>query len=128
MAKRVLLIDDESSNHELAAAFLEPEGYEVFSADRGESGLLLAAREAPDLILVDLVMPDVDGYEVCRGLRQKAATRDTPIIMLTGSEDSALNRKACAAVAQACILKPFRREALIAVVQAVQAAIPQETA
>ena len=126
MPKRVLLIDDETSIHEFVARFLEPEGYEILSADRGERGLLLAAREVPDLIIVDLVMPGMDGYAVCRSLREGAATRRTPIIMLTGNDDPALNRNAYAAGAQACILKPFRREALIAVIQAVATAIPQE--
>ncbi len=126
MRKRVLLIDDETSVHDLVAAFLEPAGCEVLAADRGEPGLHLAASESPDLILLDLALPDTDGYEICRALRHNGTTKEVPIVMLTGSDDPGLTRRTYAAGAQACLLKPFRREALIAVIQAVLAGRPRE--
>ena len=126
MPKRVLLIDDEAPVHDLVTAFLEPAGYEVLAADRGEPGLHLAASEAPDLILLDLALPDMDGYEICRALRHNETTKAVPIVMLTGSDDPTLTRRAFAAGAQACVLKPFRREALIAVIQAVKGASPRQ--
>ncbi len=126
MGKRVLVIDDEAHLRDVVTAYLEPVGYEVLSAETGEAGFLLANKDWPDIILLDLALPDMDGYEVCGLLRHGHGTRQVPVVMFTASNDPALTRRAYAAGAQACILKPFRREALIAVLQAVEAAIPEE--
>lgn len=119
MRKRVLVIDDDAQLRAFVAASLESEGYEVHGATGGMNGLTLADAEPPDVILLDLRMPGVDGYEVCRILRQGPKTRQIPVIILTVSEDPHLNREAYTAGAQACVLKPFRKEALIAAIRAV---------
>jgi len=125
MAKRALVIDDEADTREIVAAFLEPVGYQIRTAEGGEPGLLLAAAESPDLVIVDLSMPEMNGYDVCRALRHNPRTRHIPVIVLTASADPALVRKAYAAGAQACVTKPFRREALIAAIRAVVAGVPR---
>jgi len=66
MRRRVLVIDDAAGARSLVAAFLEPMGYDVRAAEGGVPGLNLAEAEAPDIILLDLQMPGMDGYEVCR--------------------------------------------------------------
>lgn len=122
---RALVIDDEAGIREIVAAYLEPLGYEVLTADRAERGLALAAKQAPDIVIVDLMMPDMDGYAFCRALRQATGTPGVPVIMITASHDPALTGRAYAAGAQACVPKPFRREALITAVQAVVAGRPR---
>jgi CheY-like chemotaxis protein len=123
MPSRVLVIDDDARSRDLVAAFLEPAGFEVRGANGGVHGLLLADAEPPDIVLLDLRMPGMDGYEVCRVLRHGPKTRKIPIIMLTASDDPALNRTAYAAGAQACVPKPFRAEGLIAAIEAALAGI-----
>ncbi|HSB79382.1 MAG TPA: response regulator [Candidatus Methylomirabilis sp.] len=118
MLRRVLVIDDDPDVCPLVSAMLESGSYEVHGASGGESGIVSADAEVPDLILLDLQMPGMDGYQVCRLLREGERTSRIPILMLTASDDPALNRTAYAAGAHACILKPFRREALVAVIEA----------
>ena len=121
MRKRVLVIDDAAEAQSLAAAILEPAGYAVQGAMGGAQGLLLAEADRPDLVLVDLQMPGVDGYEVCRLLRRGPKTRDIPLIMVTASDDPALHRKAYALAAHACVPKPIRQGVLISTIQVVLA-------
>ncbi len=92
------------------------------------AGLTRISAEPPDLVLLDVQMPGMDGYEVCRRLRQDPLTRRLPVVMLTASDDPALHRLAYAAGAQACIPKPFRREALIAIIETVLAQASRQTA
>jgi putative two-component system response regulator len=119
MSTRVLVIDDDAQSRQLVAAVLAGQGYEVAEAPSGVIALALADANLPALILLDVTMPGMDGYEVCRVLRQGERTKGVPVVMLTVSEDIALNRKAYEAGAQACVPKPFRREGLVATIQAV---------
>ena len=86
---------------------------EVISAKDGLSGLEQARTEQPTAIVLDINMPKMDGYEVCRRLKADAATRDIPVVMLTASGDPHLNQKAFDAGAVACLTKPYRQAALI---------------
>jgi putative two-component system response regulator len=119
MSTRVLVIDDDAQSRQLVAAVLAGQGYEVAEAPSGVIALALADANLPALILLDVTMPGMDGYEVCRVLRQGERTKGVPVVMLTVSGDIALNRKAYEAGAQACVPKPFRREGLVATIQAV---------
>jgi len=84
MPKRILLIDDESDIREVASASLEIVGdFEVLTADSASAGLVVASREQPDLILLDLMMPEIDGCEALEDLKRNAATRHIPVIFLT---------------------------------------------
>lgn len=119
--KRVLVIDDDAEAQSLVAAILGPAGYTVQGAMGGAQGLLLAEADRPDLVLLDLQMPGMDGYEVCRLLRRGTKTRHIPVIMVTASDDPTLHRKAYALGAQACVPKPIRQGALISTIQVVLA-------
>jgi two-component system alkaline phosphatase synthesis response regulator PhoP len=81
---RVLIIDDEPAIRLLARLNLEAEGIEVLEAGDGESGLQQALSERPDLILLDVVMPRLDGLQVAERLRREARTRDIPIVFMSG--------------------------------------------
>ena len=80
---KILVAEDSSTVRRLVAARLAADGYEVVEAEDGEAALSLARRERPDLIVLDKVMPKLDGFEVVRALREDPATRSLPIVMLT---------------------------------------------
>lgn len=80
---KILVIDDDEAVNELVKINLELAGYNVISARDGISGFAAAKQEQPDLIILDVMMPDVDGYTVAKRIRENPAIKDTPIIMLT---------------------------------------------
>lgn len=80
---KILVIDDAEPNLRLLHALLTGAGYEVVTAANGTAGLAAASRENPDLVLLDIMMPDLTGFEVCQRLRAAPATRRTPIVFLT---------------------------------------------
>jgi DNA-binding response OmpR family regulator len=87
---RILVADDSSTVRRLVSARLTADGHEVLEADDGEQALALALRERPALLVLDKVMPKLDGFEVVRALREREETRRLPIVMLTersGEED-----------------------------------------
>jgi two-component system cell cycle response regulator DivK len=83
--RRVLVIEDTEQNMRLFRAILQMEGAEVLEADRARVGVAIAEREHPDVILMDIQMPDMDGLAATRLLRSQALTRDIPIIAVTAS-------------------------------------------
>jgi len=85
MAERVsiLVVEDERDTADMLAAYFESQGFQVMQAAWGQDALHMTAQTVPDLILLDIRLPDIDGYEVCRQLRQQRRTQDTPIIFLT---------------------------------------------
>ena len=85
---RILIVDDNLTNVKVLQTRLAAEGYEIVTAADGEEGLAAARQHAPDLILLDVMMPKLDGFEVCRRLRADAAFPFTPIIMVTAMSDS----------------------------------------
>lgn len=84
---RLLVVDDDSRNCKLLEAVLAPRGYAVSSVTSGQEALASISAEPPDLVLLDIVMPHLSGYDVCRKLRDQSATRALPVIMLTSSGD-----------------------------------------
>lgn len=83
MSERILIVDDDIDSLKLIGLMLQRQGYEVVAANAGAQALSKAAADHPDLIILDVMMPDMDGYEVCRRLRANQATRAIPIIMFT---------------------------------------------
>src|SRR6056300_1537809 len=79
----VLLVEDESAQREMLAYNLEAEGFDVITADNGEDGLILVDENDPDLIVLDWMMPQLSGIEVCRRLKSNSKTRQIPVIMLS---------------------------------------------
>jgi len=113
--KKILIIDDEEDLCVLAshALTIDRTDLEVISAKDGLSGLQRAAADRPHAIILDVMMPKMDGFEVCRRLKGNPATRDIPVVMLTASSDPHLNQKAFEAGAVACLTKPYRRDTLL---------------
>lgn len=113
--KKILIIDDEKDLLVLAthALTLDRSDFEVISAGDGASGIQRARADRPAAIILDVMMPTMNGYEVCRQLKADRATRDIPVVMLTASHDPHLNQKAFEAGAVACLTKPYRRGTLV---------------
>jgi adenylate cyclase len=110
---RVLVVDDVARNVRLLAAVLDAAGYEVLSAGSGAEAIEIVGREAPDLVLLDIRMPDIDGYEVCRRLRADPAAEFLPIVMVTSAEGEE-RVAALEAGADDFVAKPFNQDELLA--------------
>lgn len=115
----VLLIDDEKDLLELLRYNLEREGFEVLSAANGASGLELARRNPPDLIVLDLMMPGLDGLEVCQQLRAEPRTGRIPLVMLTARAAEADRVVGLELGADDYVTKPFSPRELVARVKAI---------
>ncbi len=119
MKGRILIIEDEPALVTMLRYNLEHEGFEVLAAADGEEGLLMVEEQAPDLILLDWMVPMVSGIEACRRLRRNPETRDIPIIMLTARGEEADRVRGLNAGADDYITKPFSPSELVARVHAV---------
>jgi DNA-binding response OmpR family regulator len=115
-AKSILVVDDEARLVSLVESYLKQEGFRVLTAHNGREALELARREQPDLIILDLMMPEMDGYEFMRQHRSRAAT---PIILLTARVDDDEKVVGLELGADDYITKPFRPRELVARVRAV---------
>ena len=116
---RILVIDDEKDLIELVRYNLEKEGFLVRIAQDGESGLSAAKKELPDLILVDLMLPGMDGLDVCRSLRSDDRTARIPLIMLTAKSAESDRILGLELGADDYVTKPFSPRELIARIKAV---------
>ena len=114
--KRILVVDDEPNIVELVRLYLEREGFAVLVARNGDEALAVAARHDPDLVILDLMLPKVDGWEVCRELRRRG---DTPILMLTARSDDVDAIVGLELGADDYVTKPFNPRALVARVKAI---------
>jgi CheY-like chemotaxis protein len=104
---RILYIDDDDNNGFLMKRVLEAEGYKVSLAPTGSMGLAQANRERPDLILLDIFMPDLNGYEVARRLRQMESTKNTPILAISVSRKEETKHLSAEAGCNGYISKPI---------------------
>jgi len=116
MSKRILIVEDEKNIVDILSFNLSKEGYDTLEAYDGETGLKLALEEKPDLILLDLMLPKMDGFDVCRSVRK--ADRFTPIIMLTAREEESDKVFGLELGADDYITKPFSMRELLARVKA----------
>jgi DNA-binding response OmpR family regulator len=112
-ASTILVVDDTPQNIRLLEAVLTPRGYRVVAAGSGAEALAAIAAAPPDLVLLDVVMPGMDGYEVCRRLREDPATRLLPVVMITASGDQE-KVDAIEAGADDFVAKPFNPAELLA--------------
>lgn len=106
---RILIVDDHSSSRMTAVALLSMEGYEVLQADSGSSALVRVVECQPDLILLDVMMPGMDGFEVCRRLKQDDATRLIPVVFITALNDRRSLIKGIESGGDDFLTKPFDR-------------------
>jgi two-component system alkaline phosphatase synthesis response regulator PhoP len=118
MPKKIFIIEDEKDIRELLELYLKREGYGVQSAKDGEAGLQKISKERFDLILLDLMLPQMDGLEVCRILRSQPQTADLPVIMLTAKTEEADRIVGLEMGADDYITKPFSPREVVARVKA----------
>ena len=116
MSKRILIVEDEKNIVDILSFNLTKEGYETLEAYDGQAGLQLALEQNPDLILLDLMLPKMDGFDVCRNLRKE--NRSTPVIMLTAREEETDKVLGLELGADDYITKPFSMRELLARVKA----------
>ncbi|MDQ6644671.1 MAG: response regulator transcription factor [Chloroflexota bacterium] len=118
MVRKILVVDDEPVLVETIAYNLEQAGYQVITAADGASALQAARREVPDLIILDIMLPEMDGLEVCRQLRRENSTATIPIMMLTAKSDEIDKVVGLEVGADDYVTKPFGRRELLARVRA----------
>src|SRR5689334_17605357 len=130
---RILFIDDDKINHQLVAKALQPLGHQISYAEDGTSGLAQARNLKPDLIITDVIMPDINGYEVTRQLRRDKLFAATPVLVLTAQSGLQDKLQAFESGADDYLSKPFEPAELVARVSALMrrvemmpASIPQD--
>lgn len=116
-AKRILICDDDPVILRLLEVNLELEGYDVVSADNGERAIEVALENTPDLIILDIMMPRLDGYETCARLKQEDGTKDIPVVFLSAkAQQSDIDKGKAFGVAD-YLTKPFDPNDLIEMVE-----------
>jgi DNA-binding NtrC family response regulator len=113
-AARILVVDDTPANVKLLVDLLSVNGFDVIAAGSGTEGLERAATGAPDLVLLDVMMPDLDGFTVCERLKANAATRDVPVIFLTALHETLEKVRAFSTGGVDYLTKPFEPRELLA--------------
>ena len=113
MGKKIFIADDESGFVSTLRSRLEFEGFEVTTAPNGKAALEKIPDEKPDLILLDVMMPAMNGYQVCRALKENSATKEIPILMLTAKSQESDKFWGREAGADAYMTKPFDMDELI---------------
>jgi len=117
--RAILIIDDDDDIRGFLSDLLSTEGYQTQGAASGAEGIEIARRSKPDMVLLDIMMPEMDGYEVCERLKTDAATRDIPIIMVTVKNDITDISRSLVTGASGFIVKPFDPDALLLLVEMV---------
>lgn len=118
MKGRILVVDDDKEVLRLMRAYLEDSGFEVLAANDGESAMHTVRRERPDLVLLDLMLPDRDGWDVTRTIRSDASLKNTPIIMLTARVDETDKIVGLEMGADDYVTKPYNPREVVARVKA----------
>jgi len=111
---RILVVDDIPLNIELLRTYLKSSGYQVFEAQDGEEALLLVSQKKPDLILLDVMMPKINGFEVCRRIKSDSKTQFVPIVLVTALQNVEDKVQGIEAGADDFITKPFNKMELLA--------------
>ena len=117
MRQRILVVEDQEDNRRILRDLLSSVGFELMEASTGDEGVRMAELNPPDLILMDVQMPVLDGYEATRRIKAKAELREIPIIVVTSYALSGEDVKAKAAGANAYIAKPYSPRELLATVR-----------
>ena len=107
LGAKILVVDDRRENRDILIQLLEGRGYTVLIAPSGEIALNVVARAVPELILLDVMMPEMDGYEVCQKLKENPATQQIPVVFLTVKEEKESVLKGFAVGGVDYITKPF---------------------
>lgn len=119
MSKRILIIDDNEIVLRIIKHILGAKDYKIDSVNTGEAGITNVKESPPDLVLLDVVLPSMDGWEVCRQLKEDEETKSIPIIMMTGVKvDDEDKKKSYGAGADDYVTKPFSKDVLLGKVEA----------
>lgn len=113
MPKKILLVDDANTVLMMERMMLRGAGYDVVTARNGEEAVQMAIAERPDLILLDVIMPRMDGFEACRQIRANESTKAIPIIMVTTRSEATSVQTGLDAGANECLTKPFNSVELL---------------
>lgn len=116
-AKKILLVDDSSTMLLMEQMVLGSSGYQILTAQDGEAGLRAAVSHRPDLIILDVVMPVMDGLEACRQLRSHEVTRETPILLVTTRSESVYVQEGFISGCNDYVLKPINTHELLSKVK-----------
>ncbi len=109
----ILIVDDSAEIVEVLGMMVEAEGYRAKGVTSGREALRALSEDCPDLVLLDLMMPDVDGFDVLRKMRSTPDLESVPVIVITASAKIDVERQVLAAGAKACLFKPFNPDELL---------------
>lgn len=115
--KHVLIVEDEESLLKLETILLTVKGYEVTGSSNGNDALAKLSSTSFDLVLLDIMLPDVDGFEICQRIRNNPATSSIPVVMLTAKKSEADQERGIACGANAYLTKPFKSAMIIDVIE-----------
>jgi DNA-binding response OmpR family regulator len=113
ISKRILIVEDDSSVLRATSYILEKEGYEVLTAQNGLEGLKKAKEDNPDLLILDVMLPGIDGFEICHSLRAEPQTAQLPILMFSAKGQEADKATGLKVGADEYLVKPVDREVLL---------------
>src|SRR6266849_3987813 len=111
-AGRILVVDDHEANRSMLSRLLKCDGHSVFEASNGEEGLQMVASEQPDVVLLDVMMPRMSGFDACRELKRHPSTRLIPVILVTGLQETGDRIQGIEAGADDFLTKPFNSHEL----------------
>lgn len=117
VSRPILIIEDDESAGEVLAIRLQRQGYQSLWSKTGRGGLELAHSERPNLVLLDIRLPDADGFDICRRLDEDPATCDIPVILLSGMERPDIIRRARAVGCHYYVRKPYDPNALLILIE-----------
>ncbi len=121
---RILLIDDHQTVFRLLEAIVRIKGYKLLYAENGQQGIVMARQEQPDLILLDVMMPDIDGFKVCQYLKENEDTKTIPVMFLTARGDDGDQEAGRKAGADGFMTKPFQTTDVLKQIETLLAANP----
>jgi len=124
--KRVLIVEDEESLLKLETILLTVKGYEVSGASTGKEALEKLASDAFDLVLLDIMLPDIDGYEICRRIKEHPLHAAIPVVMLTAKKSSEDQERGALCGSDAYLTKPFKSAMIIEVIEKLLVNNPRE--
>ncbi len=121
LTKTILIVEDEANIRSFVRSYLEAEGFQVLEAENGKEGLEVLSKKSPDLIVTDIMMPEMDGIEFFKELRLSPLTRETPVIMLTVKDEFADIKFAYLMGVEEYVTKPFDPGVLVKHIQQILA-------
>jgi len=121
---KILIVEDEESLLKLESILLSSKGYRVTAVTEGNAALKEFSRERPDLVILDVMLPGIDGYEVCRKIKEDPANSSIPVIMLTARKNTKDMERGLQAGADAYITKPFKSAHLVGTIERLLAGQP----